>query len=1228
MLTGVTPFDPEELIRAGIDEMRRTIREREPTRPSTRLSTLFSADLTTAAKLRSTEAPRLVRLVRGDLDWIVMKALEKDRTHRYDGATAFADDILRHLANEPIAARPRGALYRAQKFIRRNKATVTGVSAVVLSLIAGLALSSTMFFKERAARARATHAEGQADAALKNETLLRRQAQRAADEVRRTLAASDLAGAIRLIEEGQSTEALPYLARSIETDPGNGAALTRLATLLSRGAWLMPVREYRFEEGVNAVHMSPDGSRFVTAGEELGVRLFDSASGQVLKSLGRRPVLSLAFRRDSQQFATGSAEGILQFHSGLTGEPLSSEIRLAGDIYQIAYTPDGGQAAVAVFEQKRVSFWDTKGFQEILPPLDHATNVICAGFSPDGTLMATATLDGRVWFWDAANKTPREMSLLHDSPVLGLSFASDGKRLITGATDGVARVWDLTSRTIVAQTAKANGYLRAVEFHPEGDRFLTASDDGTARVWEASTGRPLSAPLHHKGPISGAQFVQGGQQLLTGSWDRTIRLWGRIEGNSGGVMFAHPGLRCASFSPDARMLVTGSTNGTARIWESASGRSLGPVLRHDGPLQHVEFSPDGARLMTASADGTAQLWAVGGSQPLGPVMEHPGPVRFARFSPDGLRLVTVFNQSFDPFAPALDNPAPGEYFARVWDGTSGLPLTQTFLVGASLKSLDFSRDGGRLVVASGAGAQVFEAATGRVVGGPFRQGPVWRTDFWLAPGAASLSPDGRFLLSASTDDSIRIWNTASGELALPALQQPGIVWTAQYSPDGSRFVTASKGNVLRVWDAATGAPVTPPINQVGAVSALFSPDGHQVLGIGTSTLVYSTLRLRDAGSGFPLTEELLVTGQIASVQFSRDGRKILSATRGNTAQIFDVKPSTEPCPPWLLSLSHAIAGQKLEARGLLGPIETNQTEALNQVRQQVRRAPADDAWAAWGRWLLEKQELRPATWWAAATGSEWSKNALSLPLAESRVAISDSFQQTRRAVQQDMERMRHVDECARHAKWSEAREELAAIVQGGRMLGEVGFTAVLCLAAIDVYLGPPVYSERVAESVERLSVSDESGACTVAYAALLNAPPQPRLKSAVDLARRAAGLYGKRVEGRFVPDKPSSMAQVILAFANYRAGDPLLAVQLANEILRSSSGRRSPEFTSQIWSVLALSHRALDQQADAQAALATAKKGIADKLMQIQTGCPDDSWLHLLIASILLREAESRVASE
>jgi tetratricopeptide (TPR) repeat protein len=159
VLTGKTPFDGRELLASGLDAMRKTILEKEPLRPSTRLAELQGQDLTTTAGHRSSDGPSLVRLLKGDLDWIVMKCLEKDRSRRYATAQDIAADLQRHLDDEPITARPPSSFYRFQKLVRRNRASLAALGAVMAVLFAGVAVSISLLVRENAAMRRALAAE-------------------------------------------------------------------------------------------------------------------------------------------------------------------------------------------------------------------------------------------------------------------------------------------------------------------------------------------------------------------------------------------------------------------------------------------------------------------------------------------------------------------------------------------------------------------------------------------------------------------------------------------------------------------------------------------------------------------------------------------------------------------------------------------------------------------------------------------------------------------------------------------------------------------------------------------------------------------------------------------------------------------------------------------------------------------------------------------------------------
>jgi eukaryotic-like serine/threonine-protein kinase len=203
LLTGKTPFDQKELLAAGLDAMRRTIREKEPARPSTRLSTMVEDELTTTAKRRHADAPRLIHQVRGDLDWIVMKTLEKDRARRYETANGLARDVERHLNNEPVVARPPSKLYEFQKTVRRHKFGFAATAAIFIVLIAGIAASMWQ-------AARATRAE-------REQSGLRQQAQ---------------ANEKKAQKEAVKSEQVSRFLRTMLRGAGPSVALGRDATML------------------------------------------------------------------------------------------------------------------------------------------------------------------------------------------------------------------------------------------------------------------------------------------------------------------------------------------------------------------------------------------------------------------------------------------------------------------------------------------------------------------------------------------------------------------------------------------------------------------------------------------------------------------------------------------------------------------------------------------------------------------------------------------------------------------------------------------------------------------------------------------------------------------------------------------------------------------------------------------------------------------------------------
>jgi len=224
LLTGTTPFRTTVHDGTGLDELRRTIREKDPPRPSACLNAMSKPDLAKVASQRQIHPERLIHELRGDLDWIVMKALEKERSRRYETANGLRMDIQRYLAEEPVVARPPSTVYRFHKLVRRNKLAFGSAAAVLAALILGLAVSSSLFLREREARHRAVVAE-------KLQSELRLQAETAGQEQAR-LRIQAQADQKKAQTEAAKSEQVAQLLKNMLKGVGPSVALGRDTTML------------------------------------------------------------------------------------------------------------------------------------------------------------------------------------------------------------------------------------------------------------------------------------------------------------------------------------------------------------------------------------------------------------------------------------------------------------------------------------------------------------------------------------------------------------------------------------------------------------------------------------------------------------------------------------------------------------------------------------------------------------------------------------------------------------------------------------------------------------------------------------------------------------------------------------------------------------------------------------------------------------------------------------
>lgn len=584
---------------------------------------------------------------------------------------------------------------------------------------------------------------------------------------------------------------------------------------------------------------SPDGTRALAYRENGMMQHFSLADGSVINEWQSDIMEEAAFLPDGERaLITSAITGAMELRDVFTGEVLVAWADATGAALTIS--PDGDQALVSGYaEDYTLYLWDLSDIQpqdattsahedRLLAQLTgHEATVRSISISADGTTAASSDENGIFVVWDLAARAERMRvdtidrandTSPNNNQLWDVAVNHDGTRILTGGEDWVVRLWEFNVEAdTYVQINRMLGHVNRVwqvAFLPDESQAISGSYDNNVILWDLTTGEEVRRFLGHTNTVYGLAVLPGGRRALTASWDGTVRIWNLDNGAelqrfdpSSGV------LRDVALHSESGLLVTVGDFTDAVLWNALTGERLGEFVGHNDLIRDADFSPDGTLLATGADDGEIILWDVATRTVVRRWMGHADTVHGVEFSPDGRTLLSSSRDNSE----AEDGTQPA--LMRLWDVESGRLIRPFLGHTARVYKARFSADGRYVISASSDETVIYWNVE---LGTPIyvmedHEGVIYD---------AAFSPDGRFAASAGGDNILILWNLADGTRVRTFNGHGGPVYTVSFHPDGSSIASGSRDGTVRTWDVADGAEVGRFDGHTDSVwSVIYSPDG-------------------------------------------------------------------------------------------------------------------------------------------------------------------------------------------------------------------------------------------------------------------------------------------------------------------------------------------------------------------------------------------------------------------
>ncbi len=586
-------------------------------------------------------------------------------------------------------------------------------------------------------------------------------------------------------------------------------------------------------------------------------------------------VLAVAFSPDGKLLATGDVNHEIQLWQVSDGKPLLSFALQEGWIWSVAFSPDGRLLAGSA--NRAVHLWDVQTGALVQSFGGYSDRVFSVAFSPDGQLLATGSEDHWVRIWDLKSGQLRHQLSGHTDEVRSVAFAVDRQilTLASASYDGQVRLWNAVSGECLRILSGDAGWLWSVAFSPDGQTLASGGASGALKLWQVKTGRCLRR-LAVPQQIRSLAFSPDGRTIACGSDDGKLRLWNYRTGEALKLLSGHTSwIAAIAFSVD-QLLATGSEDRSVQLWQG--NLCLRRLQGYSNGIWSVGFNATGNMLASGSQDRLVRLWSAQTGQLLGSLAGHQSWIWSVAFSPtqptlasssedrtiriwdlQTQRQIHLLTGHQDAVLSLLYSP-DGSLWSGSLDGrlkhwsAEGVCLKTLSGHGGGIWSMALSLDGQLLV--SGSQDQtlkLWDTASGRLIA------TLTGHQSWIR--AVAISPDCQTLLSGSAEGLLKIWRLDGlGQYRCEQshVAHPGPVLSIAVHPNGQQAATSSTDRTIKLWNLATGSCTEiPDAHQRWVKSLTYSPDG-QTLASGSQD---ESIKLWQIAAPYPAALDQSVTLQ-------------------------------------------------------------------------------------------------------------------------------------------------------------------------------------------------------------------------------------------------------------------------------------------------------------------------------------------------------------------------------